>query len=118
MFMRRNPGDYDHLARVKEWSLTGGDAEDEGEAGNERAWNAHAAQAMCALPRTGLAPGSAYAAQRAGPLAGRGREAGWAVSREYCLREPPPPTPPRKGEGSARPPHYWNGLSLLKGARE
>ena len=28
MFMRRYPGDYDHLARVKEWSLTG-DADDE-----------------------------------------------------------------------------------------
>jgi ATP-dependent helicase/nuclease subunit B len=32
MFMRRNPGDYDHLARVKEWSLTSGAAEDGGEA--------------------------------------------------------------------------------------
>ena len=32
MFMRRNPGDYDHLARVKEWSLTGGASEDEAEA--------------------------------------------------------------------------------------
>jgi ATP-dependent helicase/nuclease subunit B len=31
MFMRRNPGDYDHLARVKEWSLTSGAAEDGGE---------------------------------------------------------------------------------------
>jgi hypothetical protein len=29
MFMRRFPGEYDHLARVKEWSLTGGEAEDE-----------------------------------------------------------------------------------------
>jgi ATP-dependent helicase/nuclease subunit B len=28
MFIRRFPGDYDHLARVKEWSLSGG-AEDE-----------------------------------------------------------------------------------------
>jgi len=34
MFMRRNPGDYDHLARVKEWSLSGG-ADDDAEAGNE-----------------------------------------------------------------------------------
>jgi hypothetical protein len=24
MFMRRGGGDYDHLARVKEWSLSGG----------------------------------------------------------------------------------------------
>jgi ATP-dependent helicase/nuclease subunit B len=32
MFLRRYPGDYDHLARVKEWSLTGGAAEDEGTA--------------------------------------------------------------------------------------
>jgi ATP-dependent helicase/nuclease subunit B len=31
MFLRRNPGDYDHLARVKEWSLTSGAAEDGGE---------------------------------------------------------------------------------------
>jgi ATP-dependent helicase/nuclease subunit B len=31
MFMRRSPGDYDHLARVKEWSLTSGAAEDGGE---------------------------------------------------------------------------------------
>jgi ATP-dependent helicase/nuclease subunit B len=30
-FMRRGGGDYDHLARVKEWSLTGGEAEDEGD---------------------------------------------------------------------------------------
>jgi ATP-dependent helicase/nuclease subunit B len=29
MFLRRHPGDYDHLARVKEWSLSGGEAEDE-----------------------------------------------------------------------------------------
>ena len=29
MFMRRYPGDYDHLARVKEWSLSGGADEDE-----------------------------------------------------------------------------------------
>ena len=29
MFFRRHPGDYDHLARVKEWSLSGGEAEDE-----------------------------------------------------------------------------------------
>jgi hypothetical protein len=34
MFMRRNPGDYDHLARVREWSLSGG-ADDEAEPGNE-----------------------------------------------------------------------------------
>jgi ATP-dependent helicase/nuclease subunit B len=33
MFLRRGPGDYDHLARVKEWSLFG-DADD-GEAGGE-----------------------------------------------------------------------------------
>jgi ATP-dependent helicase/nuclease subunit B len=33
MFLRRGPGDYDHLARVKEWSLFG-DADD-GEAGIE-----------------------------------------------------------------------------------
>ena len=32
MFMRRGGGDYDHLARVKEWSLTSGAAEDGGEA--------------------------------------------------------------------------------------
>ena len=32
MFMRRGGGDYDHLARVKEWSLTGGAAEDAGDA--------------------------------------------------------------------------------------
>src|SRR5262245_4937657 len=32
MFMRRSGGDYDHLARVKEWSLTSGAAEDGGEA--------------------------------------------------------------------------------------
>jgi ATP-dependent helicase/nuclease subunit B len=31
MFMRRGGGDYDHLARVKEWSLTGGEAEEEGD---------------------------------------------------------------------------------------
>jgi ATP-dependent helicase/nuclease subunit B len=31
MFMRRHPGDYDHLARVKEWSLSGGADEDEAE---------------------------------------------------------------------------------------
>jgi ATP-dependent helicase/nuclease subunit B len=30
MFLRRFPGEYDHLARVKEWSLTGGADEDEG----------------------------------------------------------------------------------------
>lgn len=29
MFMRRNPGDYDHLARVKEWSLSAGAADPE-----------------------------------------------------------------------------------------
>jgi ATP-dependent helicase/nuclease subunit B len=29
MFMRRFPGDYDHLARVKEWSLSGGAEDDE-----------------------------------------------------------------------------------------
>ena len=29
MFIRRFPGDYDHLARVKEWSLSGGAEEDE-----------------------------------------------------------------------------------------
>ena len=29
MFMRHGGGDYDHLARVKEWSLSGG-ADDEG----------------------------------------------------------------------------------------
>ena len=38
MFMRRGGGDYDHLARVREWSLTGGEAEDEG------TWNERAAQ--------------------------------------------------------------------------
>ncbi len=32
MFMRRGGGDYDHLARVKEWSLTSGAAEDGGDA--------------------------------------------------------------------------------------
>jgi ATP-dependent helicase/nuclease subunit B len=33
MFMRRGGGDYDHLARVKEWSLSGGadDADGNGE---------------------------------------------------------------------------------------
>ena len=31
MFMRRGGGDYDHLARVREWSLTGGEAEDDGD---------------------------------------------------------------------------------------
>lgn len=31
MFMGRGGGDYDHLARVREWSLSGGVAEDEGE---------------------------------------------------------------------------------------
>lgn len=31
MFLRRGGGDYDHLARVREWSLTGGEAEDEGD---------------------------------------------------------------------------------------
>ena len=30
MFMRRFPGDYDHLARVREWSLSGGAEEEEG----------------------------------------------------------------------------------------
>ena len=29
-FLRRYPGDYDHLARVREWSLSGGAEEDEG----------------------------------------------------------------------------------------
>jgi hypothetical protein len=29
--MRRYPGEYDHLARVKEWSLSGGADEEEGE---------------------------------------------------------------------------------------
>jgi len=29
MFLRRFPGDYDHLARVKEWSLSGGAEDDE-----------------------------------------------------------------------------------------
>jgi ATP-dependent helicase/nuclease subunit B len=29
MFIRRFPGEYDHLARVKEWSLSGGAEEDE-----------------------------------------------------------------------------------------
>ena len=29
-YMRRGGGDYDHLARVKEWSLSGGAEEDEG----------------------------------------------------------------------------------------
>jgi ATP-dependent helicase/nuclease subunit B len=32
MFLHRGGGDYDHLARVKEWSLTGGAAEDGGSA--------------------------------------------------------------------------------------
>jgi ATP-dependent helicase/nuclease subunit B len=32
MFMRRGGGDYDHLARVKEWSLSGGTADDNGDA--------------------------------------------------------------------------------------
>lgn len=32
MFMGRGGGDYDHLARVREWSFSGGLAEDEGEA--------------------------------------------------------------------------------------
>ena len=31
MFMGRGGGDYDHLARVREWSLSGGVAEDEGD---------------------------------------------------------------------------------------
>ena len=31
MFMRRGGGDYDHLARVQEWSLSGGVAEEEGD---------------------------------------------------------------------------------------
>ena len=30
MFMRRGGGDYDHLARVKEWSLSGGADDDDG----------------------------------------------------------------------------------------
>jgi ATP-dependent helicase/nuclease subunit B len=30
MFMNRGGGDYDHLARVKEWSLSGGASEEEG----------------------------------------------------------------------------------------
>jgi ATP-dependent helicase/nuclease subunit B len=29
MFFRRYPGEYDHLARVKEWSLSSGAEEDE-----------------------------------------------------------------------------------------
>jgi hypothetical protein len=33
MFMRRGGGDYDHLARVKEWSLSGGADEAEGGTG-------------------------------------------------------------------------------------
>jgi hypothetical protein len=33
MFMRRGGGDYDHLARVREWSLTGG--ADDGANGGE-----------------------------------------------------------------------------------
>ena len=37
MFLRRTEGDYDHLARVEEWSLTGGEDEDEeAERMNER----------------------------------------------------------------------------------
>jgi ATP-dependent helicase/nuclease subunit B len=31
MFMGRGGGDYDHLARVREWSLSGGVADEEGE---------------------------------------------------------------------------------------
>jgi ATP-dependent helicase/nuclease subunit B len=31
MFMNRGGGDYDHLARVREWSLSGGVADEEGE---------------------------------------------------------------------------------------
>ena len=31
MFIRRGGGDYDHLARIKEWSLTGGPDDDDGE---------------------------------------------------------------------------------------
>jgi ATP-dependent helicase/nuclease subunit B len=31
MFMNRGGGDYDHLARVREWSLTGGVGDEEGE---------------------------------------------------------------------------------------
>jgi ATP-dependent helicase/nuclease subunit B len=33
MFLRRNEGEYDHLSRVREWSLSGGedDAEEAGE---------------------------------------------------------------------------------------
>jgi ATP-dependent helicase/nuclease subunit B len=30
MFLRRGGGDYDHLARIKEWSLTGGPDDDAG----------------------------------------------------------------------------------------
>jgi hypothetical protein len=33
MFMRRNEGEYDHLSRVREWSLSGG--EDDAEEGGE-----------------------------------------------------------------------------------
>ena len=29
MFIRRFPGEYDHLARVREWSLTGGEDDEE-----------------------------------------------------------------------------------------
>jgi len=31
MFLGRGGGDYDHLARVREWSLSGGVADEEGE---------------------------------------------------------------------------------------
>jgi hypothetical protein len=31
MFIRRGGGDYDHLARVKEWSLSGGAGDDPGD---------------------------------------------------------------------------------------
>jgi hypothetical protein len=34
MFLRRNAGDYDHLSRVKEWSLSAG-AADLDESGTE-----------------------------------------------------------------------------------
>jgi hypothetical protein len=33
MFLRRNAGDYDHLSRVKEWSLSAGAADPEDTSG-------------------------------------------------------------------------------------
>ena len=85
MFMRRNPGDYDHLARVKEWSLSG-DADEPREAANERAPHPRGGDRQASMPRP-------IRRRRPGcpPTPARARPTCWRSASSGCCSTAPIP---------------------------